>query len=449
VKLGTRVFFATGGLVLATVVVLLIAFHPEPGAAAIQWIVVRIGALALVAAGAAAWLLGRAVERPLGQLTDAARAIAAEQPPAFPDSTVPEVTRHALALRVMHQELATRFAALRRDREETRMLIESMADGIIAANPRGEIVSSNSAARRLLGYREDAALPALPELFHDKPARDLLQQIFGGRDVEQQALDLDERTVLVTGRPLPDGGTLLVLHDVTELRRLETVRRDFVANVSHELKTPLTSIAGYAETLTSEADPDSQARRFADKILSNARRMQRLVDELLDLSRIESGGWRPKRRVIELEPAVREAWLSFAERAAAGRVAFDLTIAADAHAVAADADALRQVFTNLFENALRHTPPGGRIRVRADLVHDSVRLSVEDTGSGIAAEHLPRIFERFYRVDAGRAREHGGSGLGLAIVKHLVEAHGGHVEAESALGRGTAIRMTFPANGAA
>jgi signal transduction histidine kinase len=248
----------------------------------------------------------------------------------------------------------------------------------------------------------------------------------------------------VTGRALPDGGTLVVMRDITELRRLEAVRRDFVANVSHELKTPLTSIAGYAETLAAESESP-----FAKTILSNAQRMQRLVDELLDLSRIESGGWRPERRVVELEPAAREAWAPFAQRATAGLVGFDVAVAADAHAVPADPVALRQVLTNLFDNALRHTPPGGRIRVRADLVQDSVRLSIEDTGSGIPSEHLPRVFERFYRVDPGRAREQGGTGLGLAIVKHLVEAHGGHVQAESTLGRGTAIRLTFPANGSA
>jgi signal transduction histidine kinase len=173
------------------------------------------------------------------------------------------------------------------------------------------------------------------------------------------------------------------------------------------------------------------------------------VDDLLDLSRIESGGWRPVPRMLELEPAARDAWTAFAEQAAGNRVAFEVALSPGAHAVAADPDALRQVFTNLFDNALRHTPPGGRIRVCGDLARGSVRLSVEDTGSGIASEHLPRIFERFYRVDPGRSRAEGGTGLGLAIVKHLVEAHGGRVEAESALGRGTTVRLMFPANGVA
>jgi signal transduction histidine kinase len=405
--------------------------------------------VALLAAGAVAGMSARSVTRPLSRLAEAARVTGDDRtlvaPPPGADSPVLEIAQHGLALRAMSDALATRVAALVRDREETRTLIESMSDGVIAANVRGEIVSCNAAARRLLAYRDDAPLPPLSELFHDKQARDVLHDALAGRDVEQQALDLDDRTLLVTGRALPDGGTLLVLRDVTELRRLETVRRDFVANVSHELKTPLTSIAGYAETLAAEAPPDSAAQRFAATIVNNTRRMQRLVDELLDLSRIESGGWQPVRRVVEVEPAARDAWQPFAERARASGVAFETAVAADAHALAADPDALRQILGNLYDNALRHTPPGGRVRVVADLAQDSVRLAVEDTGTGIASEHLPRIFERFYRVDSGRARHQGGTGLGLAIVKHLVEGHGGRIDAESTLGRGTTIRMTFPA----
>jgi PAS domain S-box-containing protein len=441
VRLATRLFLATGGLVLIVIALLVFGL---PRAGEHLWAVARAAVFGLGVAALLTWILTTAIERVLQQLTDVARATAAGIAPDFPHTRIPELARYALALRVTHDELIARFDALRREREDSRALIESMTDGVVATNVRGDIVSSNTAARRLLGYKADATLPPLAELFHDKPARDLLRDIHAGREVEQRELDLEGRTLLVTGRALPDGGTLLVLRDITELRRLETVRRDFVANVSHELKTPLTSIAGYAETLAAETDSP-----FARTILSNARRMQRLVDELLDLSRIESGGWRPERRVVELEPLARDAWAPFAERAAAAHVAFQVTVARDAHAVPADPDALRQIFTNLFDNALRHTPTGGRIRFRADLIQDSVRISIEDNGAGIASEHLPRIFERFYRVDTGRARDQGGTGLGLAIVKHLVEAHGGHVEAESALGRGTAIRMTLPVNGAA
>ncbi len=411
----------------------------------IQRVVAGSGLAMLAAAALLAWLLARTLARQLVEIAGAAREIAAGRAARFPDVRVPELARHVDALRAMHAELEGRFAALRREREESRTLLEALTDGVLAADQRGTIVSCNAAARRLLGFGPGESLPPLPELFHDQRHRALVRDVLGGRAVEWRELQLGDRTVLVSGRPLPDGGTLLVLNDVTDVRRLEAVRRDFVANVSHELKTPLTAIAGYAETLAAETEAGSQAARFAETIRQNARRMQQLVDDLLDLSRIESGGWEPRRSVVELEAAARDAWTPFAERAAAAGVQFEAAVPPDAHALVVDPDALRQVLTNLFDNALRHTPRGGRIRVAAAVTKDGIALSVTDTGSGIPAEHLPRIFERFYRVDPGRARHHGGTGLGLAIVKHLVEAHGGRVEAESALGRGTTIRLHFPA----
>src|SRR5438876_1040255 len=267
------------------------------------------------------------------------------------------------------------------------------------------------------------------------------RETLSGAVVEGRELDLGDRTVVVSARPLAEGGTLLVLSDVTDLRRLETIRRDFVANVSHELKTPLTAIAGYAETLAAEA-AEAQAVGFAQTIVENARRMQRLVDDLLDLSRIESGGWEPQPRTVGVEAAAREAWRRFTERAADRGVLFETAM--NEATISGDPDALQQIFTNLFDNALRHTPRGGRIRVAAERDGGDIVVRVTDTGSGIPAEHLPRIFERFYRVDPGRSRQEGGTGLGLSIVKHLVEAHGGRVEAESELGRGTTVVLFFP-----
>jgi two-component system phosphate regulon sensor histidine kinase PhoR len=222
------------------------------------------------------------------------------------------------------------------------------------------------------------------------------------------------------------------------------MRRDFVANVSHELKTPLTSLAGYAETLAVEAGAGTQTGQFARTIFNNARRMQRLVDDLLDLSRIESGRWQPAPERVDIAAAADEAWAPFADRAGEQQVAFNVDVATQAQALAADPDAVQHILTNLFDNALRHTPPGGRITVSAAQAHDGVTLAVADSGSGIAPEHVPRIFERFYRADPARARDQGGTGLGLAIVKHLVEAHGGRVEAQSTPGKGTTIRMVFP-----
>jgi len=401
---------------------------------------------AIAAAAVLAWLLSREVARPLVELGDAARAIADGGPPAFPGSNVPEIAQHIVALRAMHRQLDQRFLDLVHEREETATLIETMADGVVAADARGGIVMLNQAARRLLGFGPDDPFPALAELFYDKAARELVAAALAARETEPRELERDGRILLVSGRALPNAGALLVIRDVTELRHLEAVRRDFVANVSHELKTPLTSIVGYAETLATESSAGTQTERFARIILSNAKRMQRLVDDLLDLSRIESGRWQPTLARLDVVSLAGDAWAAFADRARERRVEFTAA-ATGGRELTADPDAVREVFTNLFDNALRHTPPGGRIVVSVEAAPGGggTTVAVADTGSGIGPEHLPRIFERFYRADPGRSREEGGTGLGLAIAKHLVEAHGGRIEARSTLGRGTTIRIFFPA----
>jgi two-component system phosphate regulon sensor histidine kinase PhoR len=223
------------------------------------------------------------------------------------------------------------------------------------------------------------------------------------------------------------------------------VRRDFVANVSHELKTPLTAIRGFAETLAAELEPEKQHARFADTIRTNAERMQHLIDELLDLARIESGGWRPTPVQVEVAAAASEAIAAHRDEATQRGVALTLDVSPEASTVRADPVALRQVLGNLVDNAVRYTPGGGTVTVFSRREAGLVALGVRDTGTGIAAEHLPRVFERFYRADPARSRAAGGTGLGLAIVKHLVEAHGGHVNADSRFGAGTTVTAFFPA----
>jgi len=319
-----------------------------------------------------------------------------------------------------------------------------MVEGVIAADGRGRIVTANPAARRLLGYGRDEALPDLAELFRVKAAREVVDAVLAGEPVQDRPLEMDGRAFLVNARPLPAGGAVLVIHDLTEMRRLEAVRRDFVANVSHELKTPLTSISGYAETLLADQPDPETARRFTGTILSNARRMQRLVDDLLDLSRIEAGRWQPTLSPVDVAAVARESWMALAGRADTRQVTFGVEIGPGADLVRADLDALRQILTNLLDNSLRYTPAGGRIFCSTARRDPGVAVTIRDTGAGISREHLPRIFERFYRGDASRSREEGGTGLGLAIVKHLVEAHGGRVTAESELGVGTTIHCWFP-----
>jgi signal transduction histidine kinase len=238
--------------------------------------------------------------------------------------------------------------------------------------------------------------------------------------------------------------------------RLEGVRRDFVANVSHELKTPLTSIRGYVETLLSDDLDPAMRRQFLEVIHKNADRLHSIVEDLLDLSRIESGGWRPELADVGTGQIVSDVWDSLADRATQRGIAFEPP-EIDA-TVRADRSALRQILSNLFDNALRYTAPGGRIRVRVFEGSGSgnggaprtatgdgfVTIEVGDNGTGIPTDALPRIFERFYRVDPARSRAEGGTGLGLSIVKHLVESMDGDVSASSELGKGTTIRVRLP-----
>ncbi|MEP6571419.1 MAG: ATP-binding protein [Gemmatimonadota bacterium] len=400
--------------------------------------------LALIFGSTLAFFAGRSIARPLTAITAAARSIAAGTLPKFPRSGVPDIDLLVRALREMNGQLNERFDELRRERAESRALVESMVEGVLAADGRGRILTANPAARRLLGYSPEEPFPELPQLFRAKGAREIVDAALEGESVPAREVELDGHTVIMSARPLPAGGAVLVIHDVTDLRRLETVRRDFVANVSHELKTPLTSISGYAETLLEDRPDEATTQRFLAVIHANARRMQRLVDGLLDLSRIESGGWSPRPELLDATAILRETWSLFAGRAAQADVRFRTSVSKDAGQVWADADATRQILTNLFDNALRYTPRGGEISAGTVREGDGVRLTVSDTGAGITREHLPRVFERFYRADPARSREEGGTGLGLAIVKHLAEAHGGSAEATSELGGGTTINVSLP-----
>jgi two-component system phosphate regulon sensor histidine kinase PhoR len=399
--------------------------------------------LALLVGLIAATIAARAVARPLVELSTAARAIASGSPPRFPRSGIAEIDALVRALREMHDQLGARFDELRREKSESGALVESMVEGVIAADARGRISTANPAARRMLGYGTNESLPDLGELFRAKAARELVARAIAGTGEQSRTVELDGRTLFMTARALPTGGAVLVLHDLTETRRLEAVRRDFVANVSHELRTPLTSISGYAETLLTDPPDAATARRFLETIHGNARRMQRLVDDLLDLSRLEAGRWQPEKSEVDAAALAREIWAALADRRDARTIAFEAEAAPDV-VLNADPDALRHILTNLLDNSLRHTSAGGRIRVSVRRDGAGIAVEVSDTGRGIGREHLPRIFERFYRADASRSREEGGTGLGLAIVKHMVEGHGGRVSAESEPGRGTTITCWFP-----
>jgi signal transduction histidine kinase len=286
---------------------------------------------------------------------------------------------------------------------------------------------------------------ALDHLPRERTLRDALAAALRGEATDAAEAAIGGRTVLVAARPLPEGGAVLAAYDLTQVRRLESMRRDFVANVSHELRTPLTVVGGFAETLADDDLPPAQRRQFAETIRANALRMQRIVDDLLDLARIESGGWLPKPEALSMAALAREAIASAARAAEAKGVTLRAAIEGDGATVWADPTALRQVLGNLVDNAVRHTAVGEIVIFAEAAPGGATRVGVQDTGCGVAPEHLSRIFERFYRADPARSREAGGTGLGLSIVRHLVEAHGGRVTAESIVGVGTTITALFPA----
>ena len=384
----------------------------------------------------------RTVTSPLRGLAAAARAIAAGNLPRFPRSGISEIDALIISLREMHRQLNDRFEELRREQSESSAVVGAMVEGVLATDARGKIITANPAARSFLGYQSEDQLPDLQALFKSRDARAVIGTVLAGEAVSRE-VELDSVTLRIQARPLPDGGAVVVLHDLTDLRRLEMVRRDFVANVSHELKTPLTSIAGYTDTLLTDTPDDDTTLRFLRTIRTNATRMQHLVDDLLDLSRIESGRWLPALESLAVEAIVREEWAMVIGPDIEQRQ-FDVTIDPPGLLLEADPKALRHILTNLLDNAVRHTEADGAVTVRVDATDGTVRLSVTDDGTGIPSHHLPRIFERFYRADEARSRAHGGTGLGLAIVKHIMEAHGGAVEATSLLGEGTTITCTFP-----
>ena len=397
---------------------------------------------ALVGALIIGFLFSQTVTRPIIELRDVARAIAAGDVDRRPSLSAPgEVGDLALALHRMTEQLASRLTALETEDALLSAVIESLDEGIVAISPRSEVVRLNQSARRLLDLAAAApfSIDLLPQ---ERLIRDATRGAMNGIATDANELSFGGRTLLVTARPLPDGSAVLAVMDLTTRRRLETIRRDFAANVSHELKTPLTVIGGFAETLH---DPDlrpEERERFLNTIESNTKRMQRIVDDLLDLSRYESGSWVPNIVSNDLSSVVSDVFTAVYNAASAKGLT--LSFNGDRRRVDADPTALRQVLGNLVENAVRYTARGS-IEVRAEPVNGGTAVSVADTGSGIAADHLGRIFERFYRVDAARSRDEGGTGLGLAIVRHLVEAHGGSVRAQSIVGQGTTITVLFPA----
>ncbi|HMJ18343.1 MAG TPA: ATP-binding protein [Gemmatimonadaceae bacterium] len=406
--------------------------------------VITAGLISFLLAAVLAVLFSRAVSRPITELRDVAQSLAAGEHKRHPALAAPgEVGDLADAIYRLSEQLEARLSALAAEQSILTALVETLNEGVIAISPEHEVVRINDTGRRMLSIERPVPF-GMDFLPREGMLRSAISRALGGTETEPEEVVIGDSTVSLTARPLVNGGAVVALFDLTPIRKLEAVRRDFVANVSHELRTPLTIVGGFAETLQDPDVPADKRAEFARTIFANTQRMQRIVDELLDLSRIESGHWTPRPQSVRVADAAREVFGRVGAAAKSRAIALETNIGSAADVVYADRTALEQILLNLVENALRHTPEGGRIIIETAAAQNGVYVTVSDTGSGIAPEHLPRIFERFYRADSGRSRESGGTGLGLAIVKHLVEAHGGSVRADSVVGTSTTIRILFP-----
>jgi two-component system phosphate regulon sensor histidine kinase PhoR len=399
----------------------------------------------IIVALSAAWSMASVRYRRHLLFTDFANSLRAgqmtarlpEKPESLDDPSVAtwNVTAEALEKR-LHDLEAVRL--------QLTTLLNSMQEGVIAVDRASRVTWANNVVEPMVQQRVVSGA-SIVQTIRDPEVLDCIQAALQEGAVRRQTSKSIQpgRTLEVTVGPMP-AGAVAVLHDVTDLERMEATRRDFIANVSHELRTPLTSITGFVETLLDDESFDDEKRDFLSIILKNARRMTRLTEDLLALARVESG-----EHKLRLEPVPASLLLTDAMDALGGLVddhgmTLDIAFTTDA-LVMADRDAMHQVLSNLIENAAKYAPDGQRILLGAVELGDMVEIFVQDFGPGIRSEHLQRIFERFYRVDKARSMESGGTGLGLAIAKHIMLAHGGNIRVESALNRGCTFLMTLPA----
>jgi two-component system, OmpR family, phosphate regulon sensor histidine kinase PhoR len=411
------------------------------------------GLLALLAGLGLSAFLARWLARPLEAIGESARVVTSGDLDARIRADSPrEVRLLADVLNSMADRLRQQIAGEQYARVEIETILASMAEGVVAVDASERVLHMNQAAARLLGVA--GPLPPGAALWRELRFADLergLREVLAGAErfhAESDSPRDDGRilSVSVTGLRGASGvtGAVALLADVTDIRRIEKMRSDFVANVSHELRTPLSAVRGALETL-SDQDQDAPTRaRFLDIAHRNSARLQAIVADLLELSTIEAQGDSMPLETIDVHEPLRSAAAALAGSASKKRLDLELRGAGRPVLVRGNASRLEQAFTNLIANAIQYTPQGGRITARVVSEPDAVRVEVEDTGIGIPTAALPRIFERFYRVDRGRSRDTGGTGLGLAIARHVALAHGGSIDVESEEGHGSVFRIRIP-----
>ena len=467
--LSTRVFWRVFMLFVITASVSVLAGAwicvPPLGSGAGEWnawgwcCAAVLAVIALVGFGVARWVMQRVVV-PLDSLSLAAERLATDNAPLEIPADLPAYPKRLVtSFRAMSQRVTARITELEQWREsldqnnqQLAIVLEAMVEGVIAVDAQERILLANMAAIRLLdltpqgltGRRlwEAVRLPKVQELVR--------QTLEGG---EQQRIEIEvprtQSTLAAVMSRLPgepSSGAVIVLHDVTDLRRLENLRREFVSNVSHELKTPLAAISAYAETLLDGALEDPEINRgFVSRIGEQADRLHTLILELLELGRMESDEHAFELEALEIGAVLRECVDGHQDVAKSKNLRLELDASGEAMWALADLESLRTIADNLLDNAINYTPPGGRISVRWRREGEWIVFDVEDTGVGIVKENQARIFERFFRVDRARSREVGGTGLGLSIVKHLCQVFGGQVKVTSQIGKGSTFTVRLRA----
>lgn len=421
--------------------------------AQMRWRLWSASLVILLIAGGASLLVSRAFSERVEQLKQFSRRVAdGDFRPLAVERQGDELTALALTLNETAARLDRTIQALSEERSRSAAILSSMAEGVAVIGQGERILFCNQSFCRYLGTEADACQGrSLVEVMRQSDLLELIRRALAAEELVTQEVTmgaLPPRTFAATVASLranEAAGVVLVLHDVTELRRLERVRRDFVANVSHELKTPLTTIRGFAETLLDGALADEQnAKRFLGIIRDHAARLARLTDDLLKLSQIEAGRLELDVQAVEVRGLIDACLETTRLQVSQKQLLLQVECPPDLPPLRGDANALHNVLQNLLDNAVQYTPPGGRITVRAASHDREVLIAVNDTGIGIPSSEQDRIFERFYRVDAARSREVGGTGLGLSIAKHLVEAHGGRITVESEVGRGSTFTLFLP-----
>ncbi len=411
-----------------------------------QGIVAVFLVLALAGAGLT-WMLTRWITGPLREIREVTQAMAAgDFGRRATLRSEDEIGIVAAALNRMTEELSSRLDRLQEEHSKLEAVIAGMREGVVAVGREGEILHLNQAAREFLGLPGNVQGLKAGEAIRLPAVGEAIRRVLDGGSPERAVVESGSHALEVAVQPIGGGrGAVLVVRDVTEQQNYERLRREFVANVSHELRTPLSLIRGYVETLREGAlgDPE-RAPAFLETVEKNVLRLGALVDDLLGLSRLESG-----RRVLALRPVDARALLEkvvedFRPLAERKRQTLRLEIGAGLEPFKADPDFLERALRNLVDNAVKYTPEGGAVTLQAGTEGEDVVLRVRDNGPGIPAGDLPRLFERFYRVDKSRSREMGGTGLGLAIVKHIAQLHDGSVAVESEPGKGSVFTIRLP-----